>query len=80
MLREALGTVDVGSRVGSVRAQALTQGVQLSIRFWHPWSIEAGNDAIDAAGRTVKRTLDHEGITFAPPIEVDIVNERRRPD
>jgi len=76
-LREALGDVDAISRVGSIRAQGLIKGVEMSIRFWHPSSIEAGNDAIDAAVRTIKRTLEDEGITLAPPIEIDIVNERR---
>ena len=80
VLREALGAVDAISRVGSIRAQALTTGVQLSVRFWHPSSIQAGNDAIDAAVRTIKRSPEDDGITFAPPIEVDIVNEGRRPD
>ena len=79
VLRDALGSLDEISRVGSIRARGLRTGVEISIRFWHPSSIQAGNDAIDAAVRTIKRTLQREGITLAPPIEIDIVNEPRTP-
>ena len=75
VLRDALGALDEITRVGSIRARGLRQGAEISIRFWHPSSIEAGNDAIDAAVRTIKRTLEGEGITLAPPVEIDIVNE-----
>jgi small-conductance mechanosensitive channel len=79
VLRDALGGLDEISRVGSIRARGLRTGVEISIRFWHPSSIQAGNDAIDAAVRTIKRTLQREGITLAPPIEIDIVNEPHAP-
>lgn len=79
VLREALGELDEITRVGSIRARGLRQGVEISIRFWHDSSIEAGNDAIDAAVRAIKPTLEAEGITLAPPIEIDIVKERRPP-
>ena len=74
VLRDALGALDEITRVGSIRARGLREGVELSIRFWHPSSIVAGNDAIDVAVRTIKRTLLREGITMAPPVEIDIVN------
>jgi small-conductance mechanosensitive channel len=79
VLRDALGGLDEISRVGSIRARGLRTGVEISIRFWHPSSIQAGNDAIDAAVRAIKRTLQREGITLAPPIEIDIVNEPHAP-
>jgi small-conductance mechanosensitive channel len=79
VLRDALGGLDEVSRVGSIRARGLRTGVEISIRFWHPSSIQAGNDAIDAAVRAIKRTLQREGITLAPPIEIDIVNEPHAP-
>ena len=63
------------------RAQAITGGVQLSVRFWHPSGIQAGNDAVNDAVRTIVATLRREGIRFAPPIDLAIVTDpttRRR--
>jgi small-conductance mechanosensitive channel len=78
VLRRELDGLDEIDRVGSVRAQELTQGVQLSVRFWHPSSIEEGNDAIDAAVRTIVATLTDEGIRFAPAPELAIVPDPNR--
>ena len=69
VLRSALEDVEDINRVGSIRAKALTDGIELSIRFWHPSSLQAGNGAADAAVRVVKKTLTEEGLRFAPPIE-----------
>jgi small-conductance mechanosensitive channel len=75
VLRQALGELDSIERVGSVRAQAITVGVELSVRFWHPSSIEDGNDAVNDAVRTIVATLRQEGIRFAPPAELAIVDD-----
>jgi small conductance mechanosensitive channel len=75
LLRSALGDLDTIDRVGSIRAQALTEGVQISVRFWHPSSIEAGNDAVDAAVRTIVATLVDSKIRFMPAPELEILRK-----
>lgn len=72
VLREALGQLDTIDRVGAIRAQALTEGVQLSVRFWHPSGVREGNDAVDDAVRAVVRRLGAEGIQFAPPVQLAV--------
>ncbi|MGI9603114.1 MAG: mechanosensitive ion channel family protein [Acidimicrobiales bacterium] len=72
VLRAALSELDTIERVGSMRARSIGLGVQLSVRFWHPSSIQEGNEAIDDAVRTIVATLEREGIPFAPPLDVVI--------
>lgn len=74
VLRAALEQLDTVDRVGSIRAQALTSGVQLSVRFWHPSGIKEGNDAVNDAVRAIVATLHEEQIRFAPPVELKVVD------
>ena len=74
VLRDALDGLNEITRVGSIRALSLNQGVEMSVRFWHHPDIKSGNDAVDAAVRTIKRALQDEGVTFAPPFEVSWVH------
>lgn len=85
LLRDELSALDSIERVGSIRAQKLTSGVQLSVRFWHPSGIQDGNDAVNDAVRTIVRMLRREHIIFAPPVDLAIVDgtrptSSRRPD
>ena len=83
VLRSALEEIDGITRVGSIRAKALTDGIELSVRFWHPSNLQAGNDAADAAVRAIKTALRAEGLRFAPPIEVRLsqqVNDNAPPE
>lgn len=73
VLRSALADLETVERVGSIRAEAITGGIQLSVRFWHPSSIQAGNDAVNDAVRTIVATLRREKIRFAPPIDLALV-------
>jgi small-conductance mechanosensitive channel len=77
LLRDALSTLGSIERVGSIRAQEVTSGVQLSVRFWHPSGIQDGNDAVDDAVRTIVTTLRREHIAFAPPVDLAIVEVPR---
>jgi small-conductance mechanosensitive channel len=74
LLRRELERLDEIDHVGSVRAQALTDGVQLSVRFWHPSGLKEGTDALDAAVRSIVTTLAGASIRFAPAPELSIVH------
>jgi small conductance mechanosensitive channel len=75
VLRDALSSLDAIERVGAILARELTEGVQFSVRIWHPSTIEEGNQAVDAAVRAIVTTLRREGIAFAPPTEVAIASD-----
>jgi small-conductance mechanosensitive channel len=72
VVREALDAVDSVRRVGSIRARAFTEGVELSIRFWHSPRLADGNEAIDAAVRAIKGAFRQAGIEFAPSASIRI--------
>jgi len=73
VIRESLADVETIERVGSVRARALTVGVELSIRFWHPPGLQQANDALDDTVRTLKAALEREGIDLAASTDVAII-------
>lgn len=58
----------------NLRAREFTDGVRLSVRFWHDSRIREGNLALDQAVRVIKTALDRAGIALAAP-ELEI---RRR--
>lgn len=65
----------------AVRAREFTEGVRLSVRFWHGSSIRDGNRALDQAIRAIKRALDAAGIGMAvPQIDVATVAPTSRQD
>ncbi len=66
---EALAGLEavVADPAPSVRARELTEGVRLSVRFWHGSAISDGNRALDQAVRAIKRQLERAGIELAVP-------------
>jgi small conductance mechanosensitive channel len=73
VIRTALDEVDAITRIGSVLATSLDTGVGLSIRFWHKPSIDAQQEATDAAIRSLQRAFEDAGILAAPAVEVQIM-------
>lgn len=76
VLQHALTGVKGIKRFGSIRAEIVASGIKLSIRFWHPPGIRDEKDAVDAAVQAVLSAFDREGITFAPPTEIAILDQR----
>jgi small conductance mechanosensitive channel len=74
VIRDALAGLDSISRIGSIRARGLTVGVELSVRSWHPPSLQQGNDALDDAVRAIKTALERAGIDLAASTEAAIVD------
>ncbi|MGI9622834.1 MAG: mechanosensitive ion channel domain-containing protein [Acidimicrobiales bacterium] len=70
VVADALGRVEEITRVDSVQATSVVQGISLSIKFWHAPSINATGNATDAAIRASMTALENEGVEFAPPITV----------
>ena len=66
VIRQALEDVESISRVGPTRTRGFHNGVELSVQFWHPSDIEAGDEAIDGAVRAIKTSLEHNAIRLAP--------------
>ena len=77
LIGDALARIDDINRMGSIRTNVVASGIELSIRFWHPPRIQAGNDAKDAAIPAILSALADEGIGVAPPTDIAIIDGRR---
>ena len=66
VVEEALGRVPAVTRIGSIRVRNLSDGINLSIRFWHPSPIEGENEAVDNVNRAIYGAFTDADITFAP--------------
>lgn len=77
MIRKPLAQVAGITRLGSIRSNVVSSGVELSIRFWHEPGIQAGNDARDAAIPAILGALADADIGIAPPADIAIVEHHQ---
>jgi small-conductance mechanosensitive channel len=72
VVHQSLASVEPVRRVGSIRARSFSEGVDISVRIWHGPRIVDGNDAVDAAVRSLKLAFERDGIRFAPASSLKI--------
>ena len=77
VIRTPLAEVAGITRLGSIRSNVVSSGVELSIRFWHAPGIQEGNDARDAAIPVILGALSEAGVGIAPPADIAIVDHHQ---
>ena len=76
VVRDTLDRVGEVSRLGSVRARSLGDEIELAVGIWHGPTLAEGNDAVDAAIRSLKAAFEQEDIELASPSMVVRLDDR----
>lgn len=80
VITSALKQVESISRIGPIRARSFSEGVVLSIRFWHGSRLADGSVARDAAIRAIKTALIKAGMELAPAASIRLDQPAARKD